>query len=140
MNKNKKLEELERRQREIADDIKRLRDTEKHVPRAGDVYHDPACSDGPYLLLGDEAHVALGSYRLATATIPDHEGFSNDIYLGKFSDVFITKKEVAQTIAGVKDEDGDNLFSNDGLLPAASKDLARALAELGITEGLSEEE
>jgi len=126
MNKNKKLEELERRQREIADEMEALRQQVEnaggHEPRDLDVYIDKRDGDiGVYV----ELIWGLNFVNRAGWTTREQLVESGRyVYLGKFNDVFITKQEVAKAI-------GWELIS-------LSEE--RALAALGITQELVEED
>jgi len=130
MDKNKKLEELERRQRElsekqssIADEIEKLLESARE-PQDRDVYMDTR--DGEIGVYFERINGLQLVHNPGWETIGYIKESNHYVFLGKFEDVFIAKKEVAKALGACW---GDiNGFEE------------KALAALGITEELAEAE
>lgn len=119
--KQEKLQDLERRQRDIADEIQQLleadeiqqlREAEKeHEPEAGDVYTD-GCDTFYYSSNQVVLPLILSVGCECTVDRIKHD---NITYLGKFSDVYITKERVREILSHA-DSTGDSIMDFDGMI------------------------
>jgi hypothetical protein len=132
MDKDAKLAELEQRQRDIADEIEQLMKADDvHKPESGDVY-----TDGPdffFVFGGDKVaslYLSPQFGNLHTHRVTAYQ----TTYLGKFNDVFITKKRVAEILTECRDSYGDSVLSGDTVCPSGIRAVREALAAEGITE------
>ena len=136
--KNSKLKELEARQREIADEIAKLRCVEERRPEAGDVY---IIEDQMVVLDHNDSNIILREYvddKFLLGHYAHDEGHRIGAFIGKFHDVFITKKRVAEVIASEQDMFGDYLFDERGFVGDCCCNLTDALAAVGITKELAQ--
>lgn len=128
--KEKKLEELERRQREIADEIQKLREKpERPEPRAGQVWYDPHCD--LELILGSKGSISPDGreWRLPSPNITECLK-----YLGTFDEVFVRKQDVIDALS-IEDLHGRSVINDSGcgVGYAGINRTRKALAKLGIT-------
>ena len=132
MNKEKEIQRIEEEMRKLADDLAELK---QHKPNTGEVWtYDNSPCNSHWLQICGMA-ISLRSF----APCPGIVDPAHYTYLGKFDDVYITKKKVAEIVNEARDASGDNLWGDNGLYSSGVRRLRAALINAGITQSLVED-